>query len=526
MIATTVWAEEYWVFTRLEDRSGLRAEDDAGRSKRGDIVVISPVIEGQKPTKREQEEYLIFKADLTKAQVEEMRKPYIEERTFKESITIKKKDFEDKEMRQDIYEDRRMKKIDSIKLHKENGVEYYEITGDIGYDHTIAYRKNKLDLTTLGISEKGLNAEKVAPNKIEYSPKTQIDLDRYAWKQKMFAFGHPIRVAWNVYTRGLAYAAATTSKICAVGDNCTDEDYNTLGAWEDAVDGVLDGIQTAECYDDDGTITEANFVIDGSTTDSTNYIKITAPAGERHDTATGGFTITSATSNDGCIAVADPYSLIEWVHCDNWAATDWSGSFGIHGDVNNTTLRYNLLTGGDQQSANNRAKGIYVGQNAGQMYRNIVKDLNGQNSTLCWAFSHGYEDEQYEIHNNVSINNEAGFACPHTDRDAHASNNIAMDNKGVDWRDCNCYSTGTDKNMDSDGTACGTTVYNSETSSDIFVSNTTDFHLKAGSNAIDAGDDMGSPYDVDIDGTTVTGTWDIGADEYVSAPAGRTRRFF
>jgi hypothetical protein len=40
------------------------------------------------------------------------------------------------------------------------------------------------------------------------------------------------------------------------------------------------------------------------------------------------------------------------------------------------------------------------------------------------------------------------------------------------------------------------------------------FHLISSSSFIGAGTDLGSPYDVDIDGTTRSGAWDIGADEY------------
>jgi len=44
-----------------------------------------------------------------------------------------------------------------------------------------------------------------------------------------------------------------------------------------------------------------------------------------------------------------------------------------------------------------------------------------------------------------------------------------------------------------------------------------DFHLdSADTGAIDKGVNLGTPYDVDIDGQSVTGTWDAGADEYIS----------
>ena len=51
-----------------------------------------------------------------------------------------------------------------------------------------------------------------------------------------------------------------------------------------------------------------------------------------------------------------------------------------------------------------------------------------------------------------------------------------------------------------------------------------DFHLVSTDTvAIDNGTDLGSPYDVDIDGVARTGSWDIGADEYVSAATAKRR---
>ena len=44
-----------------------------------------------------------------------------------------------------------------------------------------------------------------------------------------------------------------------------------------------------------------------------------------------------------------------------------------------------------------------------------------------------------------------------------------------------------------------------------------DLHLVSGSDAIDAGEDLGSAYEIDIDGVARTGTWDIGADQFVAA---------
>ncbi len=35
--------KDYWVYVCLEDKSGVTQEDDAGRSKAGDVVAVLPV---------------------------------------------------------------------------------------------------------------------------------------------------------------------------------------------------------------------------------------------------------------------------------------------------------------------------------------------------------------------------------------------------------------------------------------------------------------------------------------------------
>ena len=44
-----------------------------------------------------------------------------------------------------------------------------------------------------------------------------------------------------------------------------------------------------------------------------------------------------------------------------------------------------------------------------------------------------------------------------------------------------------------------------------------DFHIQSGSSLIDVGTDLSGTFTDDIDGVARTGTWDIGADEYVAA---------
>ena len=77
-LASSVCAEEYWVYIRLEDRSGVTTEKDAGRSKKGDVIAALPVTGQFTPSEKEKQEYLIFKADLTDTERRELLEPLTE----------------------------------------------------------------------------------------------------------------------------------------------------------------------------------------------------------------------------------------------------------------------------------------------------------------------------------------------------------------------------------------------------------------------------------------------------------------
>lgn len=117
---------------------------------------------------------------------------------------------------------------------------------------------------------------------------------------------------------------------------------------------------------------------------------------------------------------------------------------------------------------------------------------NIDNCTVC-GFTTGMAteggDQVWNMRNNIFNGNGTDFG---TTVDSH-SNNISEDNTSPD-----------------------TTLRGIAVS---FVDEANkDFHLAATEeNAIDAGIDLSATFTTDIDGETRSGTWDIGADEYVSA---------
>ena len=457
-------AQDYWVYVRLEDRSGVTKSDDAGRSKRGDVVDVRPVNVQNIPSEKEKKEWKIFKATLTDTQVSSM----LEE-------------WEDK-----------------------------------------AYRKNKIDVISIG-DKKGLESTSViAPSKIQMSAKTTLDISRYEQRRRIYLVKRLFtRLANKIVPFAYAETVSTINK--------SGEDYNTLTLWEDAKDGDLAGDnrqETAECYDDDGTL-EDYLIVDGSTTDSSYYMKVTVASGDRHDgTAGTGFLLNDNGQKNG-ISIRDEYTVIEWVEMDEITTGNYQTSVYIYiiagGDY--STIRNCLIHGSDDSFATSVEKGIRLIDNGGtldgiEIYNNVIYDLGGHDGVGLDC-----QDEDVDAYNNT-IDNIVGTNTGYGFKDVGGNCFIKFkNNSATRTDDADFQNFGTpsgyeySNNMDEDGTAPGTSAQSSITPSDQFeslVGGSEDYHLKSGADAIDNGTSISGIFTNDIDDDTRSGDWDIGADEYVS----------
>jgi len=510
---------DYWVYVRLEDRSGVTTADDAGRSKAGDVVAVLPVSPQYIPSETEKKEWMIYKASLTESQVSEMLTPWVETKTKTESIIIPKEVYEDTAQKEAYLKSIRAVSISSATA----GTKSYSVSAVVEYEKSIAYRKNKLDTSALGVKvEKGLVPTKIDASKISVDVKTTADLSRYETKRKVYAyFKRPFLKLTRAFIKPAF--AETVSTI-----NKTGEDYNTITLWEDAVDGDLvtaTSQPTAHVYNDDGDLNDGLIVVDGSTTNSSYYMKITAPSGERHNGTFGSgatITYTSSLINQTMIVLKDNYIIFEWITISGMTADDWTTNYfiGIGGSNNNITIRYNLI--GNTNLSSTKSIGYCIGLGPFEaatnifIYRNIIANVAANNVSGIFLGATGNTTSAF-VYNNTVYNTDngtgtdTGITC--ADESFTCSNNLVND-CGTDFTFG--ASTTHDYNAASDSTA-DSEANNINTISDADFISSSNFHLATGSDAIDVGYDFGSPYNVDIDGTTVTGTWDIGADEYVAA---------
>ena len=280
LFTANAWAGDYWVYIRTFDKPEIRI-GEGGRSKKGDIVDIVPIINPSgtinKTSEKEKNEWAIIKVTgLTKEDIK-------------------------------------------------NLTQVWEIE-DGGEKR--AYRRYKLDVDKLKL-KKGLNGEVSKSIIIQnISPKTEADLRTYRRQARWYAIGKPFRY-FGRKTVPYAEAAETVS---VINSEIVGDDYETLTLWEDAKDGNITAgnAEAAKCYDDDGLLTEvAKVAFTGWTTDADSYIRIYTLTTERVPSANAliissgasgtGFRVTASDGYDGVFEVNDgaEFFRVEGVQVDN-----------------------------------------------------------------------------------------------------------------------------------------------------------------------------------------------------------------
>lgn len=293
-------------------------------------------------------------------------------------------------------------------------------------------------------------------------------------------------------------------------------DYTSVTAWEAAVQGDLvtaDQIQQGVIYDVNPT---AVLTIDGSTTDATRYMTLTVDSAYRHagkwDTAKQNF---QASSTDAIIIINDDYTRISYVQVKNTHATNGGSAVkssntgcyaeqvvcvGTAGAFNHGVELASAATNCvlNNVVAHTCQNGISVGSGTGTVISNCTTVAN-RRAGLSSASSAALAVKNHYSGGNTSFNYVEG-----------GSANIAS------WT----FTTSMSSNTESTETGLTNSIAYTTANFTNVTAASEDLHLVSGSALIDQGTDLSGAFTVDIDGVTRTGTWDIGADEYVAAGGG------
>jgi hypothetical protein len=290
-------------------------------------------------------------------------------------------------------------------------------------------------------------------------------------------------------------------------------DYTSLEACMNANE---QNLVTADKYFDveiDGTWSSADtsaVTIHNYTTDATRYINIYTTSAARHlGVWSSSYYVLSTTpaSEQQAIALPDAYITITGIQC----TIAPSGGYGrgiIWGGLNALVQKCIIRRSGGASAGNHLLA-------TGKAWNNIIYNAGG-----CGIYPTG---NSWVIYNNTvygcglyGIGNRSGTWTG----SALLKNNLSYNND-TDYSFYQFYITRSN-NLSKDTT--GDAGYTSET---ITFTNTgagtEDLHLVVGdTDAIDRGADLSGTFTDDIDGVTRSGTWDIGADEYVAAAGGWT----
>lgn len=276
-------------------------------------------------------------------------------------------------------------------------------------------------------------------------------------------------------------------------------DYTSLSAWEAGEQRNLvtaDEIEVAECYDDWPSGLSDTVTINGWTTDSTRYPKITVASGHRHNgTPQSGFFV-KASSSGNVVVATNSNCHFEWLDVEN---TGTGGGISV---VAGCVLRncISKAPGSGAAAFNNSSGG------ASTFLTCLAYSSN-------WGF---YSSQASSLLNCVAANcTSRGFWAGAST--VVAKNCVAYSNTANYAGTFSASSTHNATSSASDDAPGGNSV--TSVGSGAFVNAASnDFHLASGSALIGAGTNLYSDFTTDIDGDAwpSSGAWDIGFDYRVA----------
>lgn len=308
-------------------------------------------------------------------------------------------------------------------------------------------------------------------------------------------------------------------------------DYSTIAAWEADLDnsGLYSSgdVARGELYND--SVFDESVLINGGGTVGLASVTLTAAAGERHDgtAGTGARIVISVGADQTVITHGRTFVTTSWIEIDGNGVSVRCGWNDTNSNDNDIT---NCIVHGARRAG--FCEGIVKGRR-GTIANCIVYDWQGtaEFASTGIAPKTGFGSHNVYCVNCTSHDNESasggGKGIDYTDSTNHIIKNCIATSNGTDYTAA-ATAGAASHNLSSDATASGTGSLTSKTAANQFVSivgGSEDLHLKTGADAIDAGTDLGTTptgVNIDIDGRDrdLEGdTWDMGADEFVSAAA-------
>lgn len=284
-------------------------------------------------------------------------------------------------------------------------------------------------------------------------------------------------------------------------------------------------IEVGELYADSVFI--EHVVIDGSTTDAAHHLVLSVAETDRHRGLPGtGAVIDPPPPAGHAIYILDDYTVVEWIEVTDWSDATDGGSFdGINIAADQVVVEGAMVYRDGRGSAGDTDAGGIQLDAAGMsatVRNSLVFDIARvgigihftQGATLTVENSTVVDCLQAD---SLSPNYGCiGFGASNEGSVMHVRNSVAVGGV-VAFRTGGGGSFGTvGFNLSSDDTAPGAFSLLDLTPGAVFTdSGQSDYHLRPGSPAAEAGIDLSGSFAGDIDGDIRPqgGQWDIGADE-------------
>lgn len=270
------------------------------------------------------------------------------------------------------------------------------------------------------------------------------------------------------------------------------------------------GVLTIECS---GDLSDTSTVtINGFTTDATHYLVITTPQASRHAGVWDGAKYR-LECNNACIIINDLHVRIDGLQIKMTTALTYKDC-----------IRFSDLSGADIRISNCLIQGVgsdaaddfiglswaySTGPSTAYIYNNIIYGfVNGTKTSCCgMQMNDGWTMYAY---NNTVVDCYVGIK--RANGTAHSYMNLVSD-----CTDCYSGTIDGDHNASTTSDAPGTNAHNVTRGTEFEFTNYAgdNFHLTASFDGTT--DASGGLVTTDIDGAARTGTYDIGADEYVGA---------
>ena len=326
--------------------------------------------------------------------------------------------------------------------------------------------------------------------------------------------------------------------------NIGSRNYSTITLWEADLDDTVpyDASDDAvgECYDDSAF--DENVTLNGGTTIVLTSVTLTVASAERHDGTVGnGARMVQAAATNSLLISGTLTQTVKWLEVDGQGNNgNPIVTLGGSADVSTKAIQ-NMIVHDAERSGINSLITLTTDNNFIRRIENtIVYDSNCTGTNLSFGIRKGNSaTARFQELRNCTVHNvtSTGSGTTQTGVGFDDSAGMTVINVLVTDADSKCfdasYTAGTaNNNMASDDTDSGTGSIGADDgvlTSETYVSTTggsEDLHLKAGSDAIDAGADLGTTptgVNIDINGRdrdSEGDTWDIGAHELVAVATG------